>query len=102
MLFFMALHALTCPHCAGDNLAKHGKTAAGSPRYRCNACKRAFYFDPKTPASQDPAFRELLVSAHQERMSLRGIARAFHVGRQTVADLIKRGPSRSSKTATTP
>jgi transposase-like protein len=98
----MALHALTCPHCQSDNLAKHGKTSAGNQRFRCNTCRRAYCPQPQKPASQDPEFQELLLSAHHERMSLRGIARTFGVGRQTVADLIKKRQVPSSTTDTIP
>lgn len=31
-----------CPHCAADRVHAHGRTKAGTPRYRCLSCNRTF------------------------------------------------------------
>lgn len=33
---------IVCPDCKGTVLYKHGSTANGKPRYRCNACNKTF------------------------------------------------------------
>lgn len=82
--------ALTCPHCTSTSVIKFGTNRCGTPRCRCQSCKRTFTRDPRSRA-MTPEREELIVGALRERISQRGIARALKVGRQTVRAIRKRG-----------
>ncbi len=82
--------ALPCPHCTSTTVIKFGTNRSGTPRCRCHDCKRTFTLAPRSRAMT--AEREaLILGALRERISQRGIARAFKVGRQTVRAVRKKG-----------
>ena len=72
-----------CPHCGGEHLQKNGHTNHGAQRAKCVDCQRTFTLDPKGPR-YDQAFKDQVLSAYQDRMSLRGIKRTFGVCYETV------------------
>jgi len=84
--------ALTCPHCSDTAVIKFGTNRSGTPRCRCHGCGRTFTRSPKSQA-MTPEREALIVGALKERLSHRGIARAFKVGRQTVRAVRKKGRS---------
>ena len=73
----------SCPHCHSDRTIRHGYTRKGKQRYRCHGCVRCFVENP-TSAAYDPARREEILRAYNERASLRGLTRLFGVSRNTV------------------
>ena len=81
---------LPCAHCnQSEKVIKYGTNRSGSVRYRCNACGKTFTPAPNSRAMT--ADKEQQISAlMQERVSQRGIARALHVGRQTIRALRKK------------
>ena len=82
--------AIACPHCADTKqVIKFGKTAAGSPRCRCKACGKTFTLIPKSRELTPQKERQIL-NALAERISQRGIARTFKVGRQSVRNVRKK------------
>ncbi len=82
--------ALPCPCCASTAVVKFGTNRSGTPRCRCHDCKHTFTRDPKNRA-MTPEREAFILGALRERISQRGIARAFKVGRQTVRSVRKRG-----------
>ena len=56
----------------------------GKQNYRCQVCGRQFVADPASRA-HSPTLRRCVLSALNERMSLRGAERVFKVSRQTIA-----------------
>ena len=82
---------LACPHCGTpDYVIKFGTNRSGSVRYRCGDCGRTFTPQPNSrtlTAEKEAQIHALL----QERVSQRGIARALHVGRQTIRAIRKKG-----------
>ena len=72
-----------CLHCQGERLYKNGHTNHGAQRAKCKDCQRTFTLAPKGPR-HSPALKQQVLSAYQDRMSLRGIQRTFGVCYQTV------------------
>ena len=82
--------ALSCPHCTSTTVIKFGTNRSGTSRCRCHDCKRTFTLAPRSRAMTDER-EALILGALRERISQRGIARAFKVGRQTVRAVRKKG-----------
>ena len=72
-----------CARCGSEHLRKNGHAENGAQRAKCKACGRTFVLQPKGPR-YDQRFKEQVVSASQDRMSLRGATRTFGVCRKTV------------------
>ena len=81
MLSTTVMHA--CPHCGGERLQKNGHTNHGAQRAKCVDCQRTFTLVPKGPR-YSPEFKDQVLAAYQDRMSLRGIRRTFGVCYETV------------------
>src|SRR5260370_39146502 len=86
---------LHCSHCQGDALVRNGHAPNGKQLYRCCSCGRQSRENP-TPHAYPQARREEILSASQERSSLRGLTRTFGVSRTTVTHWIKKSGSTSS------
>lgn len=78
-----------CCHCGSDSVVKFGFAANGKQRYKCKACGRTSRESPQSQGHEE-AFRAQILAAYNERMSLRGIQRAFGVSRQTVSKWLKK------------
>ncbi|RYZ81324.1 MAG: IS1 family transposase [Proteobacteria bacterium] len=71
----------------------------GKQRYKCKRCGRRSRESPQG-AGHNEAFKEQILAAYDERMSQRGIQRAFGVSRQSLSAWLKK--RRASAGATTP
>jgi len=79
-----------CPQCNSANVVKNGKNRAGSQQFRCKACGKSAVMYPrhrKTDTEQTQ-----ILAAYHERPSMRGIARLFHILRNTLKNLLKKKP----------
>ena len=85
----MVTLSVACCHCESLHLVRNGKTPDGRQRYRCHDGQRRSTANPR-PNGYPEAQRELILQAHQERSSLRGLSRTFGVARNTVARWIKK------------
>ena len=92
----MVTITVTCRHCASTNLVKNGHAANGKQLYRCRACGRQSREQPATRLTP-VARQDEILRAYDERSSLRGIARTFHVSRNTVAQWIKKNDRNSPR-----
>ncbi len=72
-----------CPPCGGERSQKNAHTNHGAQRAKCVDCQRTFTLAPKGPR-YSPEFKDQVLAAYQDRMSLRGIKRTFGVCSQTV------------------
>ena len=72
-----------CLRCGSDSIRKNGHADNGAQRAKCLACGRTFILQPKG-ARYDQKFKDQVVAASQDRMSLRGITRTFGVCRKTI------------------
>src|ERR1700712_5142461 len=72
-----------CARCGSEQIRKNGHAENGGQRAKCLDCERTFILQPKG-ARYDQKFKDQVVAAYQDRMSLRGIKRTFGVCYQTV------------------
>ena len=81
MLSTTIVHA--CLRCGSERIRKNGHADNGAQRAKCLECGRTFVLQPKG-ARYDHRFKEQVVAASQDRMSLRGVTRTFGVCRKTI------------------
>jgi transposase-like protein len=85
----MVTITLHCSHCQSEALVRNGHAPNGKQLYRCHSCGRQSRENP-TPHAYSQARREEILSAYQERSSLRGLSRTFGVSRAPVSNWINR------------
>lgn len=83
---------MQCPLCSHPKAYKHGKTSKGSQRYRCSNSKQTFTntFDTiyyRRQVSEEEI--RIVLPAHGEGTSLRGISRISGVSYNTGVSLIR-------------
>ena len=89
---------MDCPFCDHPKAHKHGKTSKGSQRYRCASCRRTFTdtFDTLYYRRQvTPEQVELILQAHAEGSSLRGISRIGKRAYGTVVNIVRKASYKS-------
>ena len=67
-----------CQRCGSEKIRKNGHAENGDQRAKCLACGRTFVLQPQG-AHYDERFKDQVVAAYQDRMSIRGITRTFGV-----------------------
>ncbi|MEO1667189.1 MAG: IS1 family transposase [Chloroflexota bacterium] len=72
----------TCDRCDSPNIIRNGKNKCGNQQYHCKDCGTYRVLKPKQ--SYSDRFREQVLRAARERVSLRGLERIFGLHRQTV------------------
>ena len=72
-----------CLRCRSEKIRKNGHAENGDQRAKCLDCGRTFVLQPQG-ARYDQRFKEQVVAAYQDRMSIRGITRTFGVCYKTV------------------
>jgi len=77
-----------CPQCHSTNVVKNGKNSAGSQQFLCKDCRKSAVMYPHNQRSE--AEKEQILSAYHERPSMRGIARTYHVSRNTLKKMLKK------------
>ena len=87
----MITKAIRCYHCESEKLVKNGHDPQGKQRYLCRSCGRASVDNP-APVGYGEAKKKEILSAYEERSSLRGVARTFGVSRNTVTAWLKKKP----------
>lgn len=86
----MVTETLPCAHCGSADIIRFGFAPNGKQRYRCRACgwtSRKGAATRRTPAQRQAQ----ILAAYQERSSMRGVARVFHVSRNTLSGWLKKG-----------
>ena len=84
---------MECPLCGHQKIHKHGKTSKGSQRYYCPVCKQSFTdtFDTLYYRRQvEPEKIQMVLQAHSEGSSLRGVSRTTNLAYNTVVDIIRK------------
>jgi len=82
---------MECPFCSHPKAHRHGKTSKGSQRYFCPACQQSFTetFDSLHYRRQiTPETIRIILQAHSEGSSLRGISRISGLAYKTVVSVI--------------
>lgn len=72
-----------CARCGSQAIRKNGHAENGGQRAKCLDCERTFILQPQGER-YDQKFKEQVVAAYQDRMSIRGIGRTFGVCYKTV------------------
>ena len=72
----------SCRRCGSININKNGRNKCGNAQYHCKDCGAYLVLKPKDGYSA--AQKAQVLAGYQERMSLRGAQRVFHVWRQTI------------------
>ena len=72
-----------CLRCGSEKIRKNGHADNGAQRAKCLECRSTFILQPKG-ARYDGKFKDQVVAAYQDRMSIRGITRTFGVCYKTV------------------
>jgi len=73
----------TCHRCDSENIIKNGTNRLGQQQYHCKDCGAYRVLKPKRPAQKKD--KDTILRAYQERMSMRGVARVFHIARERLA-----------------
>jgi transposase-like protein len=82
---------MECPFCSHPKSHRHGKTSKGSQRYFCPVCKQSFSetFDTLYYRRQITSEEiRLVLQAHSEGSSLRGISRITGLAYETIVSVI--------------
>ena len=72
-----------CLRCGSERIRKNGHADNGAQRAKCLECESTFALQPKGER-YDQKFRDQVVAAYLDRMSIRGITRTFGVCYQTI------------------
>ncbi len=82
---------MKCSLCGHDKLHKHGKTSKGAERYFCLKCRQTFtetfdtlYYRRQVSEEEVP----IVLQAHAEGSSLRGISRISGLAYDTVVSIV--------------
>ena len=81
-----------CTRCGSERIVKNGKNACGRQQFRCRACGACRVLHPKNRQTAPGRQAEVLRAVATERLSLRGAARVFGVGRNTITGWLKKKP----------
>ena len=84
-----------CTACGSERIVKNGKNVCGQQQFRCRACGASRVLSPKSRTAPPARQAEILRAVALERLSLRAAARVFAVGRQTLANWLKKKPTLS-------
>lgn len=77
-----------CPACDSVQVVKNGKNSAGSQQYLCKECGKSAVMYPKYQRSE--VEKEQILATYRERPSMRGVARLYHISRNTLKTLLKK------------
>ena len=83
---------MECLLCGHDKIYKHGKTSKGSQRYYCPSCQQTYTetFDTIYYRRQiEPEKIQMVLQAHSEGSSLRGVSRTTKIAYNTVVSLVR-------------
>lgn len=89
---------MPCPLCSHEKTHKHGKTSKGSQRYSCPNCKQTFTDTFDTIYYRRQVGEEqirIVLQAHCEGTSLRGISRVSGLSYNTGVSLIRAGSQKA-------
>ena len=83
-----------CPHCQSDNVFKHGFSAEGKQRYRCensDCLRRTFILNHSHPGRTKEVKQKIVEMSHNGS-GIRDTARVLKVSTTTVIKELKKSP----------
>ena len=78
-----------CPYCHSANVVKNGSNAVGTPKFKCNDCRRQFVEHPKKCKISEEK-RLLIDKLLLERIPLAGIARVVGVSERWLQSYVNK------------
>jgi transposase-like protein len=86
----MVLEAIKCPHSGEvEPVKRHGRTAKGTQRYRCYACKKSFLTD-YSYRGHKPDVKAQISQMAMNGSGVRDTARVLKVSQNTVISHFKK------------
>ena len=84
-----------CPHCYSTEVVKHGKSALGKQRYRCQNCDCPYgtFVLKQTYPGRTRQVKQQIVEMTLNGSGVRDIARVLHVSPTTVIQELKKNCS---------
>ena len=88
----MVLEAVTCPHCQGDDVVKHGRTAEGKQRYKCRhtECPRTTFIRTYSYRGYLPEVKQQIGDMAMNGSGIRDTARVLQISPTTVIEELKK------------
>lgn len=88
----MVLEPVHCPNCDGINVIKHGTTAAGKQRYRCQnpECGRGTFIRDYSYAAYLPQLKQQISNMAINGSGIRDTARVLGISPTTVMETLKK------------
>ena len=91
----MVLEPVHCPNCDGINVIKHGTSAAGKQRYRCQSpeCDRGTFIRDYSYAAYSPQVKQQISDMAINGSGIRDTARVLGISPTTVMETLKKKPT---------
>jgi transposase-like protein len=88
----MVLEPVHCPNCDGIEVIKHGTTAEGKQRYRCQSsdCERGTFIREYSYAAYSPHVKQQISDMAINGSSIRDTARVLGISTTTVMETLKK------------
>lgn len=88
----MILEPVHCPNCDGIDVIKHGTTAAGKQRYRCQNtdCERSTFIQDYSYAAYGSQVKQQISEMAINGSGIRDTARVLGISTTTVMETLKK------------
>jgi len=95
----MILEPLHCPTCDGTDVIKHGTSAAGKQRYRCqnSECEKKTFIRDYSYEAYLPQVKQKISDMAMNGSGIRDTARVLGISLNTVIDTLKKSPRPPSR-----
>jgi len=77
-----------CRRCQSVNVVKNGKNSAGNQQFLCKDCGKSAVMYPSHQRSAEE--QEQILATYRERPSMRGVARVYHISRNTLKEMLQK------------
>ena len=95
----MVLNPIHCPACQSTDVVKHGQTADGKQRFRCQnpACTRQTFLREYVYKGLLPEVKKQIVDMAMNGSGIRDTARVLHISPTTVIETLKKRAGHTSR-----
>jgi transposase-like protein len=91
----MVLEPILCPDCGSDNVVRHGRSAAGTQRYKCRKleCERSTFIRTYAYRAYLPEIKQQIAEMALNGSGIRDTARVLNISPTTVIETLKKTSS---------